>query len=46
LKWALANETLAPHSSRGVSNQMVHETATISVQVGSLFVIQSSALSN
>jgi len=46
LKWALANETLAPHSSRGVSNQMVHETATISVQVGSLFVVQSSALSN
>ena len=46
LKWPLANETLAPHSSRGVSNQMVHETATISVQVGSLFVIQSSALSN
>jgi len=25
---------------------MVHETATISVQVGSLFVVQSSALSN
>ena len=46
LKWSLANETLAPHSSRGVSNQMVHETATISVQVGSLFVVQSSALSN
>ena len=46
LKWSLANETLAPHSSRGVSNQLVHETATISVQVGSLFVVQSSALSN
>ena len=46
LKWALANETLAPHSSRGISNQLVEETAVISLQEGSLFVVQSSALSN
>jgi len=45
LKWALANESLAPHSSRGISNQLTEETATISVQTGSLFVVQSSALS-
>ena len=46
LKWALTNETLTPHSSRGISNQLTEETATISVQTGSLFVVQSSALSN
>ena len=45
LKWALANEALTPHSSRGISNQLTEETATISVQTGSLFVVQSSALS-
>jgi thiamine pyrophosphokinase len=46
LKWALANETLTPHSSRGISNQLADETAIISLQTGSLFVVQSSALSN
>jgi thiamine pyrophosphokinase len=46
LKWALSNESLAPHSSRGVSNQLVEETAVISLQEGSLFVVQSSALSS
>jgi thiamine pyrophosphokinase len=46
LKWSLNAESLTPHSSRGVSNQMEHETATISVQVGSLFVIQSDALNS
>ena len=46
LKWALINESLTPHSSRGISNQLIEETATISVQTGSLFVVQSSALSN
>jgi len=46
LKWALTNESLTPHSSRGISNQLIEETATISVQTGSLFVVQSSALSN
>jgi len=44
LKWALANETLTPHSSRGISNELIDETATISLQAGSLFVVQSSAL--
>ncbi len=45
LKWALNNESLAPHSSRGISNELTEETATISVQTGSLYVVQSSALS-
>jgi thiamine pyrophosphokinase len=46
LKWTLTNETLAPHSSRGISNQLVEESAVISLQEGSLFVVQSSVLSN
>jgi thiamine pyrophosphokinase len=46
LKWTLTDETLAPHSSRGISNQLIEETAVISLQAGSLFVVQSSALSN
>ena len=46
LQWSLNNEALTPHSSRGVSNIMVSESATISLQEGSLFVVQSSALNN
>ena len=46
LQWSLNNESLTPHSSRGVSNIMVSESATISLQKGSLFVVQSSALNN
>jgi thiamine pyrophosphokinase len=46
LKWALSNESLAPHSSRGISNQLIEESAVISLQAGSLFFVQSSALSN
>jgi thiamine pyrophosphokinase len=46
LKWTLTNETLAPHSSRGISNQLIEESAVILLQEGSLFVVQSSVLSN
>ena len=46
LKWTLTNETLAPHSSRGISNQLIEESAVILLQKGSLFVVQSSVLSN
>lgn len=46
LRWSLTDESLAPHSSRGISNQLVEDSAVISVQAGSLFVVQSSALSN
>jgi len=44
LKWALNDETLEAHSSRGVSNELVATTATISLAHGQLFVIQPTTL--
>jgi thiamine pyrophosphokinase len=44
LKWVLADETLAANSSRGVSNELIATSATISVTDGHLFVIQPNAL--
>ena len=44
LKWALNEGTLEAHSSRGVSNELVATTATISLAHGQLFVIQPNAL--
>ena len=44
LRWALDSETLASHSTRGVSNELVEATATVSLQTGNLFVIKPNAL--
>ena len=44
LKWSLNEGTLEDHSSRGVSNELVTATATISLAHGQLFVIQPNAL--
>ena len=44
LKWPHNDETLEAHSSRGVSNELVATTATISLAHGQLFVIQPTAL--
>jgi thiamine pyrophosphokinase len=44
LKWVLNEGTLEAHSSRGVSNELVAATATISIARGQLFVIQPNAL--
>ena len=44
LKWSLNEGTLEAHSSRGVSNELVTATATISLAHGQLFVIQPNAL--
>ena len=43
LRWPLADEHLEAHSTRGVSNEMTNEHATVSVRAGSLFVIQPHA---
>jgi thiamine pyrophosphokinase len=40
LRWALADATLSPTSTRGVSNEVTDSPATISVRGGTLFVIQ------
>ncbi|MDD2922707.1 MAG: thiamine diphosphokinase [Anaerolineales bacterium] len=39
LKWTLNNGTLFPHKTRGVSNEMTAETASIEIQSGLLLVV-------
>lgn len=39
LKWALQNETLYPAKTRGVSNEMTADMATVSIQSGLLLII-------
>jgi thiamine pyrophosphokinase len=39
LKWALHKETLYPDKTRGISNEMTGDTASISVGSGSLLVV-------
>lgn len=39
LKWALQDETLYPDKTRGVSNEMIDETAAISIGSGLLLVV-------
>ncbi len=44
LKWELNDDSLTAHTSRGVSNELVTTTATISIASGQLFVIQPNAM--
>ena len=39
LKWVLQNETLYPHKTRGISNEMTGDTATIKIKSGLLLVV-------
>ena len=39
LRWALQNETLYPHKTRGISNEMTSETATVQIKSGLLLVV-------
>ncbi|MBI5839145.1 MAG: thiamine diphosphokinase [Chloroflexi bacterium] len=39
LKWPLSNETLYPHKTRGVSNEMLGEEASIKIDSGLLLII-------
>jgi len=39
LKWPLQNEILYPHKTRGISNEMLNDTATIQINSGLLLVI-------
>jgi len=41
LKWPLNNETLYPEKTRGISNEMLEETASIQINSGLLLVIHS-----
>src|SRR6185503_4628544 len=39
LKWPLRKETLYPDKTRGVSNEMIEETASVSIGSGLLLVV-------
>ncbi len=39
LKWSLQNETLYPNKTRGISNEMTVETATVQIKSGLLLII-------
>ena len=39
LKWRLQDETLYPHKTRGISNEMLGDTAAVQIRSGSLLVI-------
>ncbi len=39
LKWPLSNETLHPHKTRGISNEMLGEEASIKINSGLLLVV-------
>lgn len=43
LRWALTDEDLESHSTRGVSNELIADRATIEVRSGYLFIIQPHA---
>jgi len=44
LKWVLAQETLFPDKTRGISNEMIGDTATISISSGLLLVVHRRTL--
>jgi thiamine pyrophosphokinase len=48
LKWILDRETLFPYKTRGISNEMIDETATIKIQSGLLLIVhrRKSVISN
>ncbi len=39
LRWPLSDETLHPHKTRGISNEMLAETASIRIRSGLLLVV-------
>ena len=43
LKWPLQNETLYPQKTRGISNEMTGDTATIEIKSGLLLIIHRRA---
>ena len=41
LRWPLNNETLYPDKTRGISNEMIGETASIKISAGQLLVVHT-----
>lgn len=43
LKWPLTDESLYPDKTRGISNEMIGETASVSIRSGSLLIVHRRA---
>ncbi len=43
LKWTLQNEILYPHKTRGISNEMTNDIATIQIKSGLLLIVHRRA---
>ena len=43
LKWPLQNETLYPHKTRGISNEMTSDTAAVQIKSGLLLIVHRRA---
>jgi thiamine pyrophosphokinase len=41
LRWPLQGETLYPYKTRGISNELLGETASVSLKSGSLLIVHS-----
>lgn len=39
LRWPLSDETLYPHKTRGISNEMLGGTATVRLATGQLLIV-------
>lgn len=46
LRWPLSNETLVPHKTRGISNELLAETASIQIQTGLLLIVHRRLIPN
>ncbi len=46
LKWSLQNETLYPEETRGISNEMTGDVASVSIRSGLLLVIHRSMIAD
>jgi thiamine pyrophosphokinase len=43
LRWRLQDETLYPQKTRGISNEMIGDTATIQIKSGLLLIVHRRA---
>lgn len=46
LRWPLSNETLLPHKTRGISNELLGEVANIQIQSGLLLIVHRRLITN
>lgn len=46
LRWPLSSETLLPHKTRGISNELLGEVANIQIQSGLLLIVHRRLITN